>query len=177
MEKGTSLAYCSARKRKDYIGQAELFLQDTEVSLTVNFMKHDVYFHDDTEKRDIYKITLTRGQREYSFTFGQSIADSRHYIDKDLKHKPIITEEKALRLFTGIELTRATVKGIPPNSYDILACLTKYDVGSLEDFCSEFGYDVDSKKAEKIYISVCKEWEGIQRIWTDKEIEILQQIN
>ena len=30
---------------------------------------------------------------------------------------------------------------LTPTEYDVLACLTKYDPGNYEDFCSEFGYE------------------------------------
>ena len=62
-----------------------------------------------------------------------------------------------------------------PTLYDIFACLQKYDVGSFEDFCGEFGYDEDSRKAEKIYHAVCKEFEGVDRLFGDV-IEELQEI-
>ena len=54
-----------------------------------------------------------------------------------------------------------------PNLYDVLACLTKYDPYSFEDFCSEYGYDSDSRKAEKIYNAVCKEWVAVERLFGD----------
>ena len=71
----------------------------------------------------------------------------------------------------------ATSKGEKPTNYDILSCLQKYDVGSFEDFCSEFGYDEDSRKAEKTYNAVCKEYDNVCKIWSEKEIELLQEIN
>jgi len=64
-----------------------------------------------------------------------------------------------------------------PSEYDVLACLTKYEVGTFENFCSEFGYDEDSRTAERIYKAVCDEWANVQRIWSDKEINALQEIN
>ena len=45
-----------------------------------------------------------------------------------------------------------------PTIYDVLACLTKYDVGSFAEFCSEFGYPPD-RKAKITYNAVCKEYE------------------
>lgn len=54
-----------------------------------------------------------------------------------------------------------------PNLYDVLACLTKYDPYSFEDFCSEYGYDSDSRKAEKVYNAVCKEWVAVERLFGD----------
>jgi hypothetical protein len=66
--------------------------------------------------------------------------------------------------------------GQEPDAYDVLAGLTTYDVGSLEDFCSEFGYDVDSRKAEKIYKAVCKEYQNLCRLFTSEQLEKLAEI-
>ena len=33
-------------------------------------------------------------------------------------------------------------KGEAPTAYDVLASLTKYEVGTIEEFCSEFGYEL-----------------------------------
>ena len=66
----------------------------------------------------------------------------------------------------------ATSKGEKPTNYDILACLQKYDVGSFDDFCSEFGL-----KSEKTYNAVCKEYDNVCKIWSEEEIELLQEIN
>lgn len=63
-----------------------------------------------------------------------------------------------------------------PTAYDLLSCLQKYDVGSFEDFCWDFGYDTDSRTAERIYKAVCKEWEKVSRFFTSEEIEQLQEI-
>ena len=54
-----------------------------------------------------------------------------------------------------------------PTMYDVLACLTKHDPETLENFCSEYGYDHDSRKAAKIYRAVCKEWGGVERLFGD----------
>lgn len=64
----------------------------------------------------------------------------------------------------------------PPNMYDILATLTKYNPEAFEDFCSNYGYDNDSRKAEKTYKAVCKEWKGVERLFSDI-MEELQEIN
>lgn len=63
-----------------------------------------------------------------------------------------------------------------PTMYDVLSCLQKSDVGSFEDFCSEFGYNTDSKKDEHTYKTVCKEYEAVERLFGDV-IEELQEIN
>jgi hypothetical protein len=56
-----------------------------------------------------------------------------------------------------------------PTMYDVLTCLQKYEVGSFEDFCSEFGYDTDSRTAEKTYKAVCREYEAICRLFPEIE--------
>jgi hypothetical protein len=66
--------------------------------------------------------------------------------------------------------------GEEPCMYDILACLQKYDVGSFEDFCSEFGYNEDSRTAERTYKAVCKEYAAVCRLFTTEQIEQLQEI-
>ena len=49
------------------------------LEMKVEFLKNDFHFQGDKHKRDIYKITLKRGQREYSFDFGQSLNNSGFY--------------------------------------------------------------------------------------------------
>ena len=63
-----------------------------------------------------------------------------------------------------------------PTMYDVLACMTKYDVGTFEYFCGEFGYDTDSRKAYKTYLAVCREYEGMCRLFNSEELEEMQDI-
>jgi hypothetical protein len=67
-------------------------------------------------------------------------------------------------------------RGKKPTTYHILACLTKYDPKSFENFCGEFGYDTDSRKAEKTYKAVYSEWEKVKAFFTEEELEILREI-
>lgn len=64
-----------------------------------------------------------------------------------------------------------------PNLYDVLTCLQKYDVGTFEDFCGDFGYDLDSRTAEKTYKAVVKEFEAMERLFSSEELEVLNLIN
>lgn len=68
-----------------------------------------------------------------------------------------------------------------PNEYDILACLQKYDIGSLDDFMSDFGYEAKCTK-DIVYIlstysAVYKEYKDLCRIFTPEQIEELREIN
>ena len=64
-----------------------------------------------------------------------------------------------------------------PTFYDILTCLTKYDPGSFENFCGDFGYDEDSRSAERTYKAVVKEYKAMARLFSEEELEVLQCIN
>lgn len=64
------------------------------------------------------------------------------------------------------------------NAYDVLACIDTYSDGeSFKDFCSDFGYETDSRKAEKTYKAVMGQIEGLKRVLSAKEIEELNNIN
>jgi hypothetical protein len=67
-------------------------------------------------------------------------------------------------------------KGIRPTVYDVLACLQKYEVGTFEDFCSEFGYDMWKKESHKIYKAVKREYDSVERLFGDC-LEELAEIN
>lgn len=63
-----------------------------------------------------------------------------------------------------------------PSAYDLLSCLTKYNPGTFEDFCGDYGYDTDSISARKTYKDVLKEWINVERMFSASEIEQLQEI-
>lgn len=149
----------------NYEKQAQDFLDKTQTTFKAEYIKTDFHFDGDKEKRDIYKITLQRGNRKMVFNFGQSIVNSSIF-------------QPQTNYSRGVNAQRILLKrGKAPTPYDILACLQKYEVGSFENFCNEFGYNVDSKKAEKTYNAVLKEWQEVQKLWSDEEITLLQEIN
>src|SRR5665213_3853319 len=58
----------------DYQKQATDFLTDTNTTMKAKYLDHAPYFSDDEEARDIWRITLRRHGKSYSFKYGQSIA-------------------------------------------------------------------------------------------------------
>jgi len=58
-------------------------------------------------------------------------------------------------------------KDNPPTLYDILSCLTKYNPETFETFCGDYGYNEDSRKAEKIYKAVVREWKRVETLFID----------
>lgn len=67
--------------------------------------------------------------------------------------------------------------GKAPTSYDVLAAIEKYEVGTYEDFCSNYGYDTDSRKAYTTYKLVLKEYTKVSGFFTESELTELQEIN
>jgi len=187
-----------------YEEQANKFLKDTGTEFKAVFLKHATHFEGETEERDIYLITLKRGDREYTFDFGQSLNDSGliliHKSNKErTRHKgfnipiklrqayttattPKLKQKARTKIRLYMEKEHFSLSGLDiqfkqPSAYDVLASLQKYEVGTLKDFCGTFGYDEDSRKAEHIYIAVCKEWDNIKMLYNNKEIEKLQEIS
>lgn len=96
--------------------------------------------------------------------------------DKEPRDVWIIRFKKSNKEFSVTFGQSIVNQGEIPTPYDVLTCLTKYDPGSFEDFCNEYGYNSDSRKAEKIYHEVCKEWSKVSSFWTKEELELLREI-
>lgn len=62
-----------------------------------------------------------------------------------------------------------------PTMYDVLSCVQKYDCGTFENFCAEYGYNDDSRTAERTYKACCKEYASMERLFSDC-MEELQEI-
>jgi hypothetical protein len=162
----------------EYEQQAKQFLKDTNTTFKAEFVKHDIHFDCDKVKRDIYKVTFERGKRSFKLMFGQSINASGKY--RYFNH--VANDFKQLKKDSGFNsLTQAQCSinkdFAEPSPYDVLACLIKCDPGSFKDFCADFGYNEDSRKAENIYKAVCGEYGNVCSLWSEAELEQLQEIN
>lgn len=77
------------------------------------------------------------------------------------------------------ELKALKAKAIP-TPYDVLACLEKYEVGTMNDFFHEFGYEVHSAddmfSFMNTYNAVVKEYNDLRRIFTEEQMEMLREI-
>lgn len=60
-----------------------------------------------------------------------------------------------------------TELGNPPAYYDILACLTKEDPGTLYDFCGCFSYDWDDENIIKTHKLCKREWQKVSNLFSD----------
>lgn len=177
----------------NYEKQATDFLKATKTDFNIKFLRYGEHFHNETDKRDIYEITLKRGERSYKFNFGQSLTNSGYQIrnknnGKVFKTVPTDQVKDKIEKYgeTKYSLGRILdwkftscdelVRPEEPTPCDVLSCLEKYPVDSFEDFCANYGYDEDSRSAYKIYEAVKDEWQNIAMLYNDEELEQLREI-
>ena len=132
-----------------------------------------------------YRCTFTRidtrGQTartvSYSLDFWNSYADEeRNYFAAN----PIFPWQLPTLPTSLATIARKYPKGtkrVKPTAYDVLACLQKNDPGSFEDFCADYGYDTDSRRAEDTWRAVREEWEKVRRFFRSEEMEKLAEIS
>lgn len=126
-----------------------------------------------------YRITLTRKGKvqPFGFDFSTSINDSWKHHDSSFRMKKGLPYNMNLDSFfqaylqhpnktdfAGYTIQKAQKA---PTLYDVLACLTKYAPGSFEEFCSGYGYDIDSIKAHKTWEAVTTEYAEVHRMFAD----------
>ena len=64
-----------------------------------------------------------------------------------------------------------------PSKYDVLACLDTYDyIQGIEDFASEFGYDIEDRETQKTYNACMRQSKELHELFTDEELEMLSEI-
>lgn len=169
----------------NYEKQAADFLEKYNCTMEVEFIKNDFHFDGDKDKRDIYKITLKRGGRKMVLNFGQSLNCSGKFwvgykMAGNARHRNALPfndiKEAQKHSYFNNFVVQKNENFEEPTAYSVLTCLQKYDVGTFEDFCSEFGYDEDSKKAEKTYNAVVKDYKDVCSLFNDEELSELQEI-
>ena len=57
-----------------------------------------------------------------------------------------------------------------PTIEDVLSCLEKYDVGTFEELCSNYGYDEYYSASKRIYKAVCREYNAMCRLFGEKSL-------
>lgn len=141
----------------------------------------------ETEARDF----MTRNNIEMSITFkDREVNRIWNEIVKRNRYSVYIQNtdtDEAMRVIFWDSIYD-TEHNVTPTCYDILACLTKYDPGEYEEFCSEFGYETEienqfgrftrNETAYKIWRACCDEWEKVKRVFGEGEIlEELREIS
>jgi hypothetical protein len=164
--------------KTEYDIQAENFLESTQTSIDMRLIGFDsMPFDTDGTKRDVYEITIKNNKHNFVFKFGQSV------INSSIANLTILQKQNLLMPYskrvTIAELQKEIDKhkAKRPNYYDILACLNINYCEDFEEFCQEFGYDDDSIKALDTYRAVQNESSNLKKLFNDKQLEQLQDIN
>ena len=167
----------------EYVKQANDFLTKANATCKIEFggvSRNENW--KEKEKRNWYDVTITTPRGKMTFTFWDSIYNTKistmtfeEYAKKKLKYNRVEDMSYGEKVKAKNDLARLKADAVP-NEYDVLACLEKYDPGTFEDFCSEFGYDEDSKTAERIYIAVIKQYKDLTKIFTEEHMEELSEI-
>ena len=151
----------------EYIKQATDFLQKTYSKMKIEYVGLAVNKEwKEKEKRCLYEITLTSPRGSMTFDFWDSIRNTR------IRTRPF----DAYNVQANKELA-AKKKAAVPSVYDVLACLQKCDPGTFENFCSDYGYDEDSRTAIRVYLAVQNEYTQLTRLFTPEQMEELAEIN
>lgn len=172
----------------DYQKQAENFLKKAKATIKIELSKQQqtpLWHKEGQDYGLMYNITIEReGKTPWIFNFWDSIANkeeiekaSKDYSGKLIYNKKSVYPYDYVYLLAKRLLKKRIEAGeFKPTNYDILACLTKYDPEDFENFCFSFGYDEDSKTAEKTFLAVNKEWHAVNNMFSDL-LEELQEIN
>jgi hypothetical protein len=137
------------KEASEYEDQANAIAKELGLTMTTKYLglQKPGHWGKDDGEHGTWRVVLSKGGKSYTIPkFYMSIAD---------------TEENPQKA---------------PSLYDILATVQKSDPVDFENFCAEFGYDEDSRTAERVFKAVQQEWQGISQLFTPEELEKLQEI-
>lgn len=168
----------------EYTEQAINFLKAANATMTIELVGCDVPRHwkSATKRHNHYIFTITtpRGTIESDFwdslfntkrhnrTYDEFCKEESHALDR---HYNQINPYPTRKQYADMK------KETTATEYDILACLSKYPVGTFKEFCEEFGYDDDSIAAMRTWEGCREEYDALCRIFTPEQMEALQEIN
>jgi len=118
-------------KMKDYEKEAREVAKKYGIEIRPLKKEYDFYFDDDKkngQRRDVYTILITSPYGDYTFTFGESLNKSTGKTGETI----FFDKDEEIELY-----------------YSILASVQKYEVGTIDDFIADFGYDFSCNSYEE----------------------------
>ena len=109
------------------------------------------YFNESEEPRQVYRVFIRYNEKNTSFLFGDSLQNG--YDGIMAKDKP--------------EEYKNTILDIIVSESNIAE--------NFNDFCADFGYDEDSRKAYKVFKKCIKQSQKIHKLFTNTELETLDE--
>ena len=167
----------------EYVKQAKDFLTSCNATMEIKYVGLEKPNWDDKPHRT-YDCTIKTPRGEMMVHFYDSLANTELWMPYNEYY-----EKKYNRYYDSLGLTatirfqkelKAKREKAVPTEYSILSCLTKYDVGSMDDFMSEFGYEIkctqDMTNFINTYNAVVKEYNDVRRCFTEEQIEAMCEI-
>lgn len=167
----------------EYLEQTKNFLRKANATMEIKVVGPDFPNWDEDHIHLRHNVTITTPRGKYTFPFWGSRVQAE--LNDLLVSREKFAKRKYNRHFGDLSMNEkmAVVREVDYErdarkitEYDVLACMTKYDPGTHEDFCHEFGYDTDSIKGLETYLAVQEEWNGLRRIFTPEQLEELTEI-
>jgi hypothetical protein len=159
----------------EYDIQASDFLKATQTKITKRYVGHTKRLGDTRTAE--FEVTIEpTGRRPWTFQFNDSIVNSYEVVDS----RTHCGGFRRWRPFNSVPTRFHMEKReshTTPSDYSILACLSVCYADCLQDFCDEYGYDTDSVKARDMWLAVQDETAALRRMFTEEELEQLQEIN
>ena len=190
-------------EKSEYDIQAEKFCKDTSIEIDKEYMGHTKRLYGQIAPTAEFKITISRiNKSPMVFAYNDSVGESYWALDikgwlldrrqgrSTLSRKVMLGDcySAASRLKgykevmakgggTIQEAVTITQRVPQLSDYDALSCLSYCYCGCFEDFCSDFGYDTDSRRDVDIWLAVQKESADLARLFNEKELELLHDIS
>lgn len=183
-------------EKNDYQGQGTAFLEATGTTMKVVEAVPQAaaeWAKDDEHHGVKYVITLTNSRHSYTFDYWGSVFHSDklaraivcdtnrdnmspdYFLIKDFLKD---NGKKAPLNSFGLPRLAALVREvIAPSAYDVLVCLHPMQADTFEEWCSEFGYDNDSIRAERTYRACVQQDRAMLRMFTNEQLQALEEIN
>lgn len=168
----------------EYVKQAKDFLTSCNATMEIKFMGLECP-NWDSKPHATYDCTIKTPKGEMKVHFYDSVAHTEtlsisfdDYCCRNYKmsFRDMFPAEQSKARKQWKQRRNDAV----PTEYDILACLQKYEVGSMEDFFQEFGFEIKSAKDMTnfftTYNAVVEEYRDICRCFTPEQIEAMQEI-
>lgn len=170
----------------EYTQKALEFLNSCPAEMQILYAgKATNHLWDEKEPRDMFSFVIKTQRGTMNGIFWDSLRNTRlrnmtfkEYYEKCTKRSyDFASAQEKLRYQKELKEVKELIK---PTPYSILACLEKYDVGSMDDFMYELGYEIkcvkDMTNFINIYNAVVKEYNDLCRIFTPEQMKMLREI-
>lgn len=175
----------------EYDQQAADFLNKTKTRLLIKFLRYGRYFDDDKEARLIFEFTLSRGNRSYTSSLGESVVKTFQALTgRRYPNRMTISDEedlnKAVGSITGGKVRRADMSGLTniphPSAYSILACLEKSEPDPNVDIWArdvgyEWGKNTSIQRILETHKTCREQYLGLCTLFNEEEMAELAEIS